>query len=100
MAHKFIRVFKKIDIDQAKNHLLICGELSGSCSKCSCLGIKFDNPKCPQCGTDFKYVTFRSIRENMPKVQRLAELPYEVAVIDYDDYKTSLGAAKAHDFLK
>ncbi|MFA5059869.1 MAG: hypothetical protein WC676_04510 [Candidatus Omnitrophota bacterium] len=100
MNIKFLRVFKRVDVDDVKGHLLICGDLSASCSKCAAVGIKLDSSKCPECQTDFRYVTFRNIKENMPKVQRLSEPPLALSVIDFDDYKKITGAQKAEDFFR
>ncbi len=100
MNLKFIRTFKKLDIDDVKAHLLVCGDLSASCQKCNHVGLKFDTQKCPACATEFKYIAFRSLKDNMPKVWKISELRPEVNFIDYDDFKKVSGALRAEEFFK
>ena len=95
MAEKLLRVFNKLDIDDIKEHLLIYGTLAASCSKCNELGLKIETPKCPKCGTEFKYITFRNIKENMAKIQKIHGMKPNMKIIDYDDYKRLTGALKA-----
>lgn len=99
MNPKFIRIYKKVDIDDIREHLLIYGELSGNCSKCKTIGLKFDLRQCPDCNAEFRYITFRNIKENMPKILKLSETHPGVTFVDYDDYKRITGALKAEDFF-
>ena len=100
MNPKFLRVFKRLDLEDIRAHLLICGDLSASCSKCKEMGLKNDALKCVSCGTDFKYVTFRNIKDNMPKIVRICEQHPELTVLDFDDFKRIDAASKAEEFFK
>ncbi len=100
MNLKFIRAYRKVDIDEVKEHLMICGDLSASCSKCKCMTVKLDMTNCPECRTDFRYMTFRNIRDNMHKMLRISDSHKELMVVDFDDYKRLTGEAKAKDFFK
>ena len=100
MSEKLIRVFKKITVDSIKEHVLICGDLFGNCSKCNAMGIKFTSPLCPECGTEFKYMTFRSLHGNLPKISKMTEDRPSLQFIDYDDFKHATGALKAEDLFK
>ena|SRR3989338_2634232 len=100
MNPKFIRVYKKLDIDEIKAHILICGDLSASCGKCNAMSLKFDFVKCPECQTDFKYLAFRNIRENLPKLQKLSDLHKDITFVDFDDFKRISGAVRAEEFFK
>ncbi len=100
MNPKYLRVFKKIDLDEIKGQLLVCGDLSGNCEKCGHIGLKIEVSKCPSCQAEFKYITFRSLHNNHPKIQKLSEMRPSVTIIDYDDYKKLSGSAKAQDFFK
>ncbi|MFH1360429.1 MAG: hypothetical protein ABIJ41_05250 [Candidatus Omnitrophota bacterium] len=93
-------MFKKIDVDALKEHTIVCGDLSANCSKCNALGLKIGTPKCPECATDFKYLTFRNIKENIQKFQKLSECNPHMSFVDYEDYKKLTGASKAKDFFK
>ena len=97
---KFVRVYKKLDFHDLRDHMLIYGDLSASCSKCKELDIKFEVFRCPSCQTDFKYIAFRNIKHHLPKVQRLSESHPYITLIDYDDYSRILGASKAEEFFK
>ena len=100
MNPKYLRVFKKVDLDDIQEHVLVCGDLSANCAKCGEVGVKIDSVKCPSCQADFKYVTFRSLKDNFPKVQKISETRPSVIIVDYDDYKRLTGTAKAKDFFK
>lgn len=100
MNQKFIRVYKKVDIDDVKEHLLICGDLSASCSKCSAMNLKIDCMQCPECGTELRYIAFRNVKDNMPKILKLSESRKGAIFVDFDDFKKMAGEIKAHEFFK
>lgn len=99
MIQRYLRVYKKMDIDQIKDHLIIYGGLAGNCSKCNCMGIKLDTTHCPECQTEFKFLTFRNISENLPKIHKMSETRPELSIIDYDDYRRITGSIKAEGLL-
>ena len=100
MSQKFIRIYRYLDINDIKNHLLIWGDLSAQCLKCNSLGLKLDLTCCPHCQTEFKYVSFRNVRDHLPKLQRISQERPGVIFVDYDDYRKLSGALKAEEFLK
>lgn len=100
MSEKLIRIYKKFYIDEIKAHLLIYGDLGGSCAACQKMDIKWETTHCPSCKTEFKYIGFRNPKAHMPKILKInAERP-QVVIIDYEDYNHHIGAMKAQDFLK
>ena len=100
MNSQFIRVYQKLDIDQIKDHLLIIGDLTGSCGKCKALNLKIEELKCPECSADFKYLTFRNIKNHLPKIQRIAQERPGIVFVDYEDYHRISGAQNAYKFLR
>jgi len=100
MTEKIIRIFKKFHIDEVKEHVLVCGDLTANCSKCNAVGIKLNSDTCPECGTEFKYVTFRSLKGNIPKILKAAYEKPNLIFIDYDDFKHATGALKIEDLFK
>ena len=100
MTEKYIRVYKKLNFDDVREHLLIYGDLSASCSKCKALDIKFDTTQCPSCHTPFKYISFRNIKHHWPKLQKLMGTHPEMLIVDFEDYTRILGVLKAEEFLK
>ena len=100
MAEKLIRVYKKFDVNDVKKHLLTYGDLSGTCTNCNKIDVKLDALKCPECQTEFKYISFRNIKVHLPKVLRIAQERPNIQFIDFDDYKSSVGSLKAEEFLK
>ena len=100
MSDKFIRVYQKLNLDEVKEHLLVCGALSAQCANCQETEIDLNKAMCPKCGNTFCYITFRNIRENMPKLQKISEERPDIKFVDYDDYKRQIDAQKARDFLK
>ena len=100
MSQRLIRVYKNLDIHHIKAHLLIWGELSANCSQCNGVGLKLDEKQCPQCHTDFKYITFRNIKDHLPKINELHHERPDLVLVDYEDFKRISGALKAEEFLK
>lgn len=100
MGHKFIRIYKELDISEIQKHLLIYGDISGQCANCQTMEVKIDMTTCPQCHTDFQYVAFRNIRDHLPKVSKLVKTRPQVTIVDCDDFKRIQGALKAESFLK
>ena len=100
MAERLIKIYKQLDIHKIKDHLLIWGELSGHCSHCNEMGLKFDLTQCPHCHTPFKYIAFRNIKDHLPKVHKLLQERTDLTIVDHDDFKRVSGALKAEEFLK
>ena len=100
MSKKFLRVYQELDPSEVKPHLLIYGEISGNCASCSCVDIKLDTDHCPECGTEFQYISFRSIKSHRPKLAKLKAQRPKIVFIDYEDYKHQLASLNAHEFLK
>ena len=40
MSQKFVRIYKKLDINEIKQHLLIYGDLSAQCANCQAMDLK------------------------------------------------------------
>ena len=100
MAERFLRVYKKADVNLIKSQLLIYGDLGGQCAHCSQMDVKLDQLHCPQCNSEFKYISFRDVRTQMPKMNKLwAERP-SLIIVDFEDYKKNIGALKAEEFLR
>lgn len=100
MNSKFIRIYKKLDLEEIKSCLLICGDLSASCGNCNSLGLKTDASTCPECHAAFKYMAFRNVKDNMPKMLKISDARQDLTFIDFDDYKKMTGAVKAQEFFK
>lgn len=100
MGQKFLKIYKKADIKEVKEHLLIYGDLAGNCANCQAMDLKVDTVQCPQCQTSFKYIAFRNIKHHLPKMQKLSEERTDLTFVDHDDFSRNLGALKAEEFLK
>lgn len=104
MGREYLRTWKDYDIEEVERHLLILGDLTGDCAACRELGIAYLIAKeCPKCKTIFRYVTSRRLEthpgERFQVVSRLHERRPELAFIDYEDYKRTIGRKKARDFF-
>ena len=100
MNEKFVRVYKKLDFHHVRDHLLIYGDLSASCSKCKALDIKLDAAQCPSCKTEFNYIAFRNVKQHLPKLQKISQERPDVQMVDFEDYTRIHGQLKAEEFLK
>ena len=100
MKERFFRVYKKLDIHEIKEHLLIYGDLSANCANCRAVDVKLNAENCPECHTPIKYIAFRNIRNHLPKLHKILEERPHIIFIDHDDFKRNLTAFKAEEFLK
>jgi len=100
MSHKFIRVYKELDVSEIQKQLLIYGDLSGQCASCQTMDVKLDMTSCPKCKAEFHYLAFRNIRDHLPKVIKLLRERPHLTIVDCDDYKRIHGVLKAEAFLK
>ena len=100
MSQRFIRIYKKLDIHEIKKRLLIYGDISGACGNCQKIDLKLGTYQCPECQTVYKYISFRNIRDHLPKLQQLHEQRPDLLCVDYEDFKRLSGALKAEEFLK
>ncbi|MEA3346556.1 MAG: hypothetical protein U9Q21_00510 [Candidatus Auribacterota bacterium] len=100
MSSRFMRVYKKVDIEEIRSHLIICGDLAASCEKCKEMGFKMDVDKCPSCGTEFKYLAFRNIKQNLPKLQKFSETRPDLIIVDFEDFKRIDSARKAQELFE
>lgn len=103
MKEFLVRVWQKLNSDEVKQHLLLAGELTANCENCQHLGIDFfKEKKCPQCGTDFKYIGFRkkdNKAEELFAIKRLKEKRPDLIIVDCEDIKRAFGKSKARDLL-
>ena len=99
MSHAFIRVYKKMELKEIKEHLLIYGDLSGQCANCQQMELPLETPQCPQCGAGFHFIAFRNLRNHMPKLLKLNETHPHITFIDHDDFKRLWGESKAKDIF-
>ena len=100
MAERLIRIYQELDVKTIKSHLMIYGDLSGSCASCQYMDIKWGADHCPSCKIEFKFITFRNIQSHWPKVHKLKQERPQVEFIDFEDYKRGLDVLKAKEFLK
>lgn len=103
MPEEYMRVFKLLDFEDVKKHLLILGDLSSDCGACREIGLDSSAAVCPNCGCGFKYVTSRRLQahpgERFRIVRRYLEKnPYAV-FIDYEDYDKLHGKKKVRDIF-
>jgi hypothetical protein len=102
--HAYMRIWQTVDVEAVKKHLLIVGELTGDCASCRELGIPYASAKnCPQCGTDFHFVTARSAvgsaKTSGGVVKRIKDKRPDLTFIDHDDYIALTGKQSARDFF-
>lgn len=100
MNERFLRVYKKIDLHDIKEHLLVYGDLSANCANCQTLDLPLNAHQCPHCKSEFKYIGFRNVRNHLPKLQKIAAERPSIILVDYDDFAKAMAAMKAEEFLK
>lgn len=100
MTSRLLRVYQNLDLHEVKEHLLVYGALNGQCAHCQTMEIRLDAQTCPSCGTAFRYLAFRNVKDHMPKILNLQQTRPQLILVDYEDYKHHAGALKAEEFLR
>ena len=100
---EYLRIWEERDLSEITAHLLILGDALGDCASCRCLGIDLSKKNCPECKTEFRYVTSRRIETHPGEahriVRRARQARPDLVFIDYTDFKSLTGRAKGRDFL-
>lgn len=94
----FIRTWQKQDIKDIEKHLIIVGELSSECNHCHEIGIDLHARACPGCGAMFKYMGFRR-KLSQAHLQKASEANPRITLIDFEDFKRSIGKRDARNIL-
>lgn len=99
-----IRIWQEINIDELDKHLLIIDDLNTYCNSCKKNGIKSDHEKkCPECGTEFKYIASRTDLSSTGGTRILGKIKKEypeLLIVDYNDYKHLSDKNKAKGLFK
>jgi hypothetical protein len=100
----WLRVWREMDLEELKKHLLVVGDSMGDCASCREIGLDYKTVKsCPSCKIDFKYVTSRRFESNPGErfqiVKRLIQTRSDLTWVDYDDYKKLTGRQRAQEFF-
>ena len=100
---EYLRVWEERDLSEIGSHLLIMGDTLGDCAACRCLGIDLSKKNCPQCKTEFRYLTSRRIETHSGEafriVRRSRQTRPDLLFIDYSDFKRLSDLAKGKSFL-
>ena len=101
MSKHYVRVWKELDVEEIKKHLLVMGQASGLCENCNTLIPDYKQNFCPNCQTKFQYVTLRSeLGQDASFYRKLNDIFKDFICIDYSDYKKLSAKAKAKDIFK
>lgn len=103
MAKIYVRVAQEMDFDLVEKHLLVVGLLSGDCFSCRQIGIDYASEKyCPQCRTDFRYVTLRKEKEiaSAHAIAKLCAKRPDLTYVEFMDIKEVADRKKARDIFK
>ncbi len=100
MNERLVRTYQNKDITELSKHLFVYGDISGSCENCKAIDLKLEMSECPECHTQFKFISFRNVKNHLPKMKKISKERPGVEIIDYDDFKKCLGVIKAENFLK
>tara|TARA_B100000315_G_C14570565_1_gene585248 strand:- start:1042 stop:1341 length:300 start_codon:yes stop_codon:yes gene_type:complete len=94
----FIRQWKEVDLKEIEQSLIVVGELQAECYSCHEIGIDKKAIQCPKCGAYFKYMGFRRKLQVSYLRQMVEAFPY-LNLIDFDDFKKSIGKRDARKLL-
>lgn len=103
MANYTIRVARELDFDDVSKHLMVVGDLTGDCFSCRHVGIDYSREKyCPQCKTDFRYISYRRLSPGITgaQVSRLCQKRPDLTYVEYSDVKEIADRLKVKNFFK
>ncbi len=92
-----------MDFDEVSKHLLVVGELTGDCFSCRQVGINYSLEKyCPQCKTDFKYISYRKNSDAITTglISKICNRRPDLVYVEYKDVKEISDRKKVKDFFK
>ena len=104
MSKAFIRVWQELETEDIKQHLLVVGQVSGTCQSCNELGIDYSSAKsCPNCNTEFKFITMRPEKEGrdigFSSIRLVKQRRPDLIFIEYSDFKKFAASRKAQDIF-
>ncbi len=94
----FVRTWEELDLADVEKHLVVVGDLSAECFCCHKLGIDSKARACPDCSAIFKYIGFRR-KVQASYLQKVRAQRPRIVIIDFDDFKKSLGKRDARKLL-
>ena len=95
----FIRVWKKLDLDQISKHLLIAGDPRGDCANCKEVGLNIAQVQvCPNCKTEFKYIASR-LSQSHSQAKKILAKRHDLTIVDLEDYKGAIARSQARKFM-
>ena len=98
MARAWLRIWKRLDLDEIQETLLLVGELTADCGKCQQLGLEWKSvTTCPSCGATFRYAASRS--GTAAQARRVSETRQDLKVIELIDIKQIQGKTRASDLF-
>ena len=94
----WLRLWEDLDLADVEKHLLVVGDLSAECFGCHKVGINSKARACPECSAIFKYIGFRR-KLQISYLRKVRDERPRIAIIDFDDFKKSLGKRDARKLL-
>jgi hypothetical protein len=99
---EYMRVWKELDIQKVKDHIIMVDDMLGYCPGCKTIGIELKDLKtCPSCDREFRYVTSQEARGGrFDIVMRMKKKLPDLTFVDYDDYIRVTGQKEAKELFK
>jgi len=95
----YIRIWKDLDVQEVKKHLLVWGMLNGDCGNCKYVGLPLEAKVCPSCKTEFKYLALRN-KSTPSYVEKIIKKRPDLLVIDWQDFSFQYSRKEAKKFLE
>lgn len=98
---EYMRIWKEVDLQDVKEHIIMVDDQRGYCPNCKQLHIDIKTAKkCPGCSREFKYVTSaESSGGKSDIVVRLKKKLPDLIFVDFNDYERLLGKKKAENLF-
>lgn len=94
METKWIKVYKKFDLREVAQSLLVIGTMQADCYACKEVGLREDSIKCPHCNADFKFITFRS-KPSQTKIESYSNF----TLIDFESFSDEMARYNANSIF-
>jgi hypothetical protein len=93
----WLRQWTEFDVQEIAKSLLVIGVLKAECFVCHNISLSKDTLKCPECGTEFKYLGFR--RKVLTRDLESQKGKRRAVIIEFEDFIREFKRIKAKDIL-
>lgn len=99
---RYVRVWKQLNAEEVKKHILYIDDFYGTCGNCKKLGLNYLADKnCPECKTTFLYLATHAKNVDVSKIlNRMQKEGITAQLIEREDFEKSSARDAVKDLFK